>query len=145
MVSAGISILFTACSQNIQIEKTVNTLPNIVPDYTEVTIPCNIAPLHFSIPDSCQATRLQAIFQSGNLEIRIKGKKGQIAPSFKEWKKLLAASDTLSIRLQVEENSLWKEYTPFHIYIKQEQIDSHLAYRLIEPGYEIWNEMGIYQ
>ena len=145
LVSAGISILFTACSQNIQIEKTVNTLPNIVPDYTEVTIPCNIAPLHFSRPDSCQATRLQAIFQSGNLEIRIKGKKGQIAPSFKEWKKLLAASDTLSIRLQVEENSLWKEYAPFHIYIKQEQIDSHLAYRLIEPGYEIWNEMGIYQ
>ena len=31
--------------------KTTNSLPDIYPDYCDVTIPCNIAPLNFMLPD----------------------------------------------------------------------------------------------
>ena len=36
-------------------------------------------------------------------------------------------------------------YSPFTIQVAAEKIDSYLAYRLIDPGYELWNKMGIYQ
>lgn len=139
-----IGILFSCCSQDIRISRTVNDLPVIVPDYTEVTVPSNISPLHFGLPDSCPSTALRAVFTASGKRLDVEGKDGWIAPSTKEWKKLLKDADTISVELQVQNNGEWTAYAPFHIYIK-EKIDAYLAYRLIEPGYEIWNEMGIYQ
>lgn len=145
LLSAVMSLFLIACSQQPTMDKTVHAIPTITPDYTKVTIPCNIAPLHFGLPDSMQAEQLQAQFRSGKQEITVKGTDGQIAPSSSQWKELMAASDTLSIVLQIKKNGFWTEHDPFHIYIKRDSIDPYIAYRLIEPGYEIWNEMGIYQ
>ena len=39
----------------------------------------------------------------------------------------------------------WREYAPFKINVSSDKIDPYVVYRLIEPGYEIWSEMGIYQ
>ena len=47
--------------------------------------------------------------------------------------------------MKLEKDGMWKSYLPFPIYIKKEPIDSHLAYRLIAPGYQVWSTMGIYQ
>lgn len=138
-------LIGSACSSNIQADRILDIQPTIVPDYTSISIPVNIAPLHFTIPDTCQAEELNAIYQAGNIQIQVKGRDNQIAPASKDWRKLLEAADTLSIRLQVKQDGLWTEFAPFYLYVKKDQIDSHLAYRLIEPGYEIWNEMGIYQ
>ena len=144
-ILTSICALFTACSSNIQVEQTLSTHPAITPDYIGVTVPVNIAPLHFGVPDSCKATQLNAIFRSGNKQMTVRGSH-QIAPSASEWKELMQeADDSIQVCIQVEKEGKWKEYAPFPIYVKKDKIDSHLAYRLIEPGYEIWNEMGIYQ
>lgn len=37
------------------------------------------------------------------------------------------------------------QYKPFPVYISDDEIDPYVAYRLIEPGYESWFDMGIYQ
>ena len=39
----------------------------------------------------------------------------------------------------------WKAYDSFAIHVSAEGIDPYLVYRLIPPGYETWNEMGLYQ
>lgn len=39
----------------------------------------------------------------------------------------------------------WTKWAPFSVYISDQAIDSHLVYRLIEPGYEKWHIVGIYQ
>ena len=36
-------------------------------------------------------------------------------------------------------------YKPFPVFISHDNIDPYVAYRLIEPGYESWCDMGIYQ
>ncbi|MBQ8602911.1 MAG: PD40 domain-containing protein [Bacteroides sp.] len=144
-ILTSICALFTACSSNIQVEQTLSTHPAITPDYIGVTVPVNIAPLHFGVPDSCKVTQLNAIFRSSNKQVTVRGSH-QIAPSASEWKELMQeADDSIQVCIQVEKEGKWKEYAPFPIYVKKDKIDSHLAYRLIEPGYEIWNEMGIYQ
>ena len=143
-ILAGICMLFAACTSKIQIDQTIDSLPPITPDYTGVTVPVNIAPLHFGLADSCKATQLNAIFCSGDKRITVRGTH-QIAPSASQWKELVQEADSIQVYLQAKKDNQWAEYAPFSIYVKKDKIDSHLAYRLIEPGYEIWNEMGIYQ
>ena len=145
LLMTGFCALLSACTSNIPIDKILHVRPDIIPDYTEVTIPSNIAPLHFGVADSCMATQLRAIFRSNDMEIAVKGKNGQLSISSKQWEKLLNGSDTISVTLQMEREGIWTEYAPFPIYIKHDTIDPYIAYRLIEPGYEKWNEMGIYQ
>ena len=38
-----------------------------------------------------------------------------------------------------------RSYKPFSIYVSPDSIDYGLCYRLIEPGYEVWSKMGIYE
>ena len=55
--------LMVSCSKNdIQIAKSLNKEITIYPDYKDVTIPVNIAPLNFSIADSRdrKSTRLNS-------------------------------------------------------------------------------------
>ena len=54
MVMAGLWLL-GSCSPTPRNAQTVNRLPQIYPDYTDVTIPPNIAPLNFMLCDSADA------------------------------------------------------------------------------------------
>lgn len=140
-----VALLFCACSYNVTIDHKTTHQPPIKPDYKEVAIPYNIAPLHFTMPDSCNISRLQAVYKAGNSTVKIDDNNGLIAPSATTWQSLIEASDTLQVTLLAESNNQWTEYAPFNIYIKRDKIDPYISYRLIEPGYETWNEMGIYQ
>ena len=42
-------LLFASCAQTHENAEQVNHLPNMYPDYADVTIPVNIAPLNFEI------------------------------------------------------------------------------------------------
>ena len=36
-------------------------------------------------------------------------------------------------------------YPDFNMHVAQEPIDRYVSYRLIEPGYELYRQMGLYQ
>jgi len=136
-----------SCSDEIHITGALDTSPSIFPDYKEVTIPYNIAPLHFKLTDSCNYEKAQAIFELEKQQIAVKAKNGQFSIPFSSWKKLMkdASGHTLQVTIQVKKQGEWVSYLPFEIFVAPEPIDPYIAYRLIEPGYEIWNEMGLYQ
>ena len=136
-----------SCSDSVRVDQKLNTPPTIFPDYTNVTIPYNIAPLSFKLVDSFDYTNLHAIFENGTRKIKVKSKKGQISISLSSWKKLMknAAGSTLNITIQAKNQGKWVSYPAFQIFVAAEPIDSYIVYRLIEPGYAIWDEMGIYQ
>ena len=125
--------------------RAVDALPPIYPDYAGVTVPCNIAPLNFKIRG---AERIRAEFVAGG-EARFvaEGRKGAIEIPPKKWRALLADADVAEVRV-----SAWSaaepegvRYAPFRIIVSPEPIDERIAYRLMEPGYEGWLQMGIYQ
>jgi hypothetical protein len=122
-------------------------MPAIFPDYADVTVPCNIAPLYFGMADSCNYKQAFAVFAVDGKTEKIKAKNGQFSIPLRAWKKLLkqAAGKTMQVTLTVLTDSKWLRYQAFKIHIAKEPADPYIAYRLIEPGYEIWNEMGIYQ
>ena len=146
-----VAVLFVlgvaSCSDEIHITRTLDTPPAIFPDYKEVTIPDNIAPLCFKLADSCNCEKARVVFENGSQRIEVKAKRGQFSIPFSSWKKLMreASGDTILVTIQAKMREQWVEYPSFRIFVASEPIDPYLVYRLIEPGYEIWNEIGIYQ
>ena len=120
--------------------------PAIFPDYCNVTVPCNIAPLNFMLPsgeyDECVA-RLTT--PDGQQQTYGSGVKVQIPES--EWHDMLNASKGKSIKVEVwgRKAGEWLSFTPFEIRVAAEPIDDYLSYRLIEPAYAAWNFMEIVQ
>lgn len=137
-------ILFGACTHTVPEGVQSNKIPRIFPDYAEVTIPPNIAPLHFRL--ALPAKEAYAVFTGGGKEVVVKAKNNQFRISSSQWKGLIEAAtgQSVSVKIHVKEDQ-WVGYSPFNLYVAKEPVDSYIAYRLIEPGYELWNRMGIYQ
>lgn len=140
-------VLLSACN-DMENRKSVDTQPAIFPDYIGVTVPTNIAPLTFTVQEAEDV--YAEFFLRGEKQFVAKGdgERGvKISP--KKWEKLLTEAKGFSFEVRVlakkESEEFWTEYQPFSISVAEETIDSHITYRLIKPGYELWDKMGIYQ
>ena len=124
-----------------------DSLPEIFPDYSGVTVPANIAPLNFMVED---AEAVQAVFSVKGAEIAaIVGREGVVSVPFKKWAQILSFGKGEAVSVEV---SVWNSefpdgvrFRPFQINIAEDEIDPWIAYRLIEPGYMGWRQLGIYQ
>ena len=126
--------------------KAAKCLPAIFPDYCNVTVPNNIAPLNFMLPtDEYEACVARFTMPDGQQHIYGHGVKVQIPES--EWHTMLDASKGRSIKVEVwgQKNGEWLSFNPFEIQIAKEPIDEYVSYRLIEPSYVAWTYMEIAQ
>ena len=124
----------------------MNRMPNIFPDYTDITIPGNIAPLNFEIKE--EGERFIAILEGDKgSAMKLKARSKQFIISPKKWTRFLQENKgsqfTVKVFGMVEKQ--WTGYEPFVIRVADEEIDPYLVYRLIPPGYETWSSMGLYQ
>lgn len=119
------------------------TIP-LFPDYREVTVPHNIAPLNFKL---CSQEPSILILSHDNKQVRIDADNGCFQIPDKDWRKLLQTGKGKSIEAQlyVYRNNVWYQLPSFSIHVSPDEIDSYLVYRRIAPGFRMWNEMGIYQ
>ncbi len=117
-------------------------LPPIYPDYAEVTIPVNIAPLNFLLRNNPQAVEVSLRGETSNLLIRSKQK-----VQFPEgkWRSILAAEagGRITVQIKAKVDGQWIQYAPFHWKVTADKVDPWLSYRLIEPGYEVWNAIQL--
>ena len=121
-------------------------LPAIFPDYCDVTVPCNIAPLNFMLSaDEYEACVARLTTPDGQQQTYGNGVKVQIPES--EWHTMLDASKGKSIKVEVwgQKEGEWLSFSPFEIHVAEEPIDEYLSYRLIEPSYVAWTFMEIAQ
>ena len=141
--------IMASCSPKRQYATPLNVKPEIYPDYTSVTMPCNIAPPTFALCQSSDIDHLeylQAVFKAGDYEtvVECDGEE-EFCISPDDWHSLTQAGDVIYVTIQGHDGNKWVEYSPFNITISHDSIDSYLTYRLIEPGYEVWNELSICQ
>lgn len=111
-------LLASLCACTPSVFTDVPDYPSIFPDYIGVTVPDNIAPLTFRMVDGSRF----------RMEQRREG--DTLWTTVSAWKR----GERQGLR-----------YAPFPIYISHDPIDPYIAYRLIEPGYESWRNMGLYQ
>ena len=118
--------------------------PEIFPDYKEVTIPRNIAPMNFQVI-SPEGNAWMAEVTAAGETVSNRCGSGLVSFGKGQWEKLLSASDELNVRIYEKRGAKWMAYQSFKMYVAEDEIDPYLAYRLITPGYSIWREMSICQ
>ena len=126
--------MLVACGYQIpQSFSESDELPDIYPDYTDVTVPVNIAPLTFEIDG--KADGVVARLTAGNEELVCGGSKVQ--PDADDWKRLAesAKGDAIKVEVYVEKDDQWTRFKPFNIHVSPDSIDPYISYRLISPSY----------
>ncbi|MGB2821437.1 MAG: hypothetical protein WBF17_10675, partial [Phycisphaerae bacterium] len=119
----------------------------IRPDYADVVIPPNIAPLNFTVlePGRRYCVRISG---GGGRAIDIHCDSAGIVIPPKPWRRLLQASRGQAIRYDVHvraDAGGWTRFEPIRQTVANEEIDSHLVYRLIRPLYNVYANVAIYQ
>ena len=127
-------LLASACNATYE---HIDVCPAISPDYCEVTIPRSIAPVSFVLKDGGKVHSV--LWRADGQQYNSRG-----ALKLQDWRRLCSEADSIEVTVNVSVNGKRVSYRPFVIYLSNDEIDSHIAYRLIEPGYVTWNEMGIY-
>ena len=140
-------VLLAGCMKWETPSSSSESLPPVFPDYAGVTVPSNIAPLNFMVEDS---EKIQAVFSVQGQEVaRAMGKDGILSINPNDWRSILdqAAGGTFDVTVSVWNDQYQDglEYQPFEISVAKDPIDGWIAYRLIEPGYEGWRQLGLYQ
>ena len=142
-------MLLASCANHPDVpssSKEAKSLPAIFPDYCDVTVPCNIAPLNFMLSaDEYEACVARLTTPDGQQQTYGSGVKVQIPES--EWHAILDASKGKSIKVEVwgQKEGEWLLFNPFEIHVAEDPIDEYVSYRLIEPSYVAWTFMEIAQ
>lgn len=141
----------TSCASQPEVPETAKSIgvkPQIYPDYTDVTLPSNIAPVNFMLADTAYSD-IVAVFEAADGSQKVYGKRGKVIFQEGEWQRLRDASVGKNIKVSVyccaKATNEWVGFKPFEITIAREPIDDYVSYRLIEPGYAIYNQMSIAQ
>ena len=140
------SYLLVACTEPVYNTRQEIVPPHIYPDYIGVTIPVNIAPLCFNMADET-ALRIDAVIDDRHgHSLHAQGDES-VDFDLDDWHALLTQNrgDSLSVTVSAKYEDGWHTYRAFHIFVSPDSIDYGLCYRLIEPGYEVWSKMGIYE
>ena len=118
-------------------------LPDIYPDYVGVTVPRNMAPLHFQLMS--QADEVVTRFSGDGGEIVCEGRK--VVPSEDEWRALAEKSldQAITVEVYASNGGQWVRYKPFLVHVSADPIDPWLSYRLISPSYVTFEELTISQ
>ena len=139
-------VILVGCNRKIPEYTETDSQAILNPDYSSITIPPNIAPLNFRIMDKADLY-LARFYNNEGTEFMVRSKNGEIKIPDKKWKELLkiSGSGEYSIDIFARNSGEFTKYQTITNKISQEPIDKYLVYRLIEPGFETWNKMGIYQ
>ena len=116
------------------------TQPNIYPEYIDVTIPANIAPLTFHIDN--EGTDFVTKFTTSDGGWLYDGR--DVCPKRKAWEKMKTAEKIL-VEVFIEKDGKWTHMKPFFIYVSKDEIDPYISYRLISPSYVTYEDLTICQ
>jgi len=139
-------IILSSCTGKISTYSETEKEVHIIPDYTEITLPPNIAPLNFIISENADKY-LVRLSDKGGKPITISSSTGKVCVPQGKWKKLLqqCKGKELLIEIFTKKDGSWTKFPSIVNHVAVEPVDNYLVYRLIDPGFEFWNKMGIYQ
>ena len=121
--------------------------PDIFPDYSDVTIPAQIAPMNFDVnyPDAEQVFVKVTGSKEGGMETS--GKTAEFDE--KKWHELTVQNVGGDLTFDVSVKGAdgeWRRYAPFVMHVSDIPLDDYgIVYRKIAPGYQTFSKIGIYQ
>ncbi len=144
IIPALVCILFYSCNPKPENVHNNDEWPNIFPDYKEVTIPANIAPLNFNV-ENAEAVVAELIGDDGS-KISASGDYADF--DIDSWHQLTYNNigKKISVSVIAKINNSWQKFRDFNIFVSGDSLNDYgLTYRLIPPGYQTFAHIGIYQ
>lgn len=152
--AAASLLLLASCAQTHENAEQVDHYPNMYPDYADVTIPVNIAPLNFEIRDK-HLTNIETILtiegadaNDADNTLTATSNSQNLKFDLDDWKAFLQKAVNKNVKVQIyskSDDGEWTAFKSFKWQVVGDSIDPYLTYRLIEPDYEVWNKIQIRQ
>ena len=123
----------------------VDFLPEIYPDYIGVTIPADIAPMNFNLPEEYDRVLVRVTGSKGG-ELKVTGRWADFP--VKAWHRITEqnAGGTLTFTVLGRKDGQWTQWRDFIMYVSDVPLtDYGITYRKIAPGYTTYSRIGIYQ
>lgn len=142
LIASFIIFLIAGCTKPLSDSLYGSDGPAIIyPDYKDVCIPPNIAPLNFHYAVK-GADKASTTFTIDGKSVTKRGL--EVCWNIRQWKKFMsgAAGRTVTVTSEVRADGRMISDS-WSIYVSEDSIDSYLTYRLIEPAYQMWNEVSI--
>lgn len=143
-------VLLTACAgpeARIPENSTaVKENADIYPDYRDIIIPPNIAPLNIMVRNKGEQY-VGSIGGNGKQVLAAADAGGKLKFDTLAWRGLLQANKgkDLTVTIYALRKEGWVSLPSYKIKVAAEPIDRYLSYRLIEPSYELYRQLGLYQ
>ena len=117
--------------------------PALYPDYTDIVIPGNIAPMNFNVLNPADAC--VAVLSGPDGELVLRGPEIRIPE--KAWRRLTASARGSAIQgtVYVRRDGKWLRLPDFRMEVSTSEIDPYVTYRLIEPGYSSYGSIVLRQ
>lgn len=127
-----LAVLFSCKSADE--EEKVKDLPSLFPDYVNVSVPYNIAPLNFLLKD-CSG-QIEVRLSSSSSDYTFIGNEGKIRFPQNEWAELLKKEKggVIKVNVKAQKDGKWIVYPSFKWEIKAEAIDDYIIYSKEVPG-----------
>ncbi len=138
-----------SCNKKVPLESCtqVSRLAEISPDYSNIVIPPNVAPLNFRILENGDRFFVRVSSSQGD-PIEVYNRNPNIKIPLRLWKTLLEQNRGKKLSFDVfvfDSANGWCHYTPILNDIACEPIDSYLVFRFIRPIYNYWTSIRICQ
>lgn len=133
-----IIVMMASCSVSPDNVQEKNEQAPMYPDYTDITIPVNIAPLNFIMRNDpqrvCVYVNDKEFYNEAGARVEF---------DMDRWKNLLEENvgKKLNVRIDALYDNGWEEYKAFTWDVSGDKVDPYLTYRLIEPDYEVFNNL----
>ncbi len=116
----------------------------IYPDYRDIIIPVNIAPMNFRINAEADGYVTRISGQESEALVA-EGQKTKF--DLKQWKQLLEANQNNDLQIEtfLKKDGQWIRYQVGKLTVSPDPIDEYISYRLIAPSYVTYGELSICQ
>ena len=140
IILPSLCLVLATCSPKLPSSYgTSDSTPTVFPDYKDITIPCNIAPMNFVIEE--QADAYITVLESGTARAVVKGKTVRIPKP--KWNKLISDPE-ITVQVYVRKDRQWTAYAPFSMTVSDD-IDPYISYRIIPVAVESYEKLSLRQ
>jgi hypothetical protein len=140
IILPSLCLVLATCSPKLPSSYgTSDSTPTVFPDYKDITIPCNIAPMNFVIEE--QADAYITVLESGTARAVVKGNTVRIPKP--KWNKLISDPE-ITVQVYVRKDRQWTAYAPFSMTVSDD-IDPYISYRIIPVAVESYEKLSLRQ
>lgn len=149
IVWALAAFLLMACTSKTEIPAVYTDTEqpvSVYPDYKDIVIPPNIAPLNFLVRSP--GKEFVAVLEGDKGLLAATSRNGStICFEQQAWQEFVGRhkGESLKITVYAHTGKGWVRYPSYPIRVADEDIDPYVSYRLIEPGYSLYRQLGLYQ